>query len=451
MLFYTDYKGEIDFKTIFRGGDTVNEFEKLLHENLIPLQRYVNFKISNRQDAEDIIQDVCLSATLKFDTLNNISVFKAWLIGIAKHKCADYYRRKSTDPAVSLDSLSETALSTEKPGTTENSVVRNMVDTLGDKEKQILYLFFFQNLSQDEISKQLSVPVGTVKSRLHYAKKQFRSVCTAEQLYIFEKGRKIMQRKDPKHGFPSEMPTISIEKSSVPFFEVKCEEQSFIIPRVGNECAEATYRYPEKKLVIVSYCYVPKYCQVHDVCGVKVCRDTYLVRQKKLYKNEKIWFSQLTDSYIRNLGTIFDDGDGEEPTQITTFLEESYDILVNGNDRVCGIPVLIQENAVKETENGYVIPQENVRYTGGVWSITIGEHRFETIKCIFLQNDSCEETYIDKNGRVVLLRQYEKSTNIDSDKYNSESGHAAMKENAVIVINGDTYLHTEDRISQYVF
>ena len=428
----------------------MNEFEKLLNENLIPLQRYVNFKIADRHDAEDVIQDVCLAATLKFDTLSNCAFFKAWLIGIAKHKCMDYYRLKAENPNVSLDALSEAAFGAGQPGITEHSIVRDTLDTLGDKEKQILYLYFFKNLSQEDISKRLSSPIGTVKSRLHYAKNQFRSICTPEQLYIFEKGRKIMQRKAPTHGFPNEMPAISIEKSSVPFFNVKCEEQSFIIPRVGNECAEATYRYPERKLVIVSNCYVPKYCQVHDVRGVKVCRDTYLVSRKKRIKNEKIWFTQLTDKYIRNLGTVFDDGNGEEPTQVTTFLEESYDVLVNGNDRVFGIPVLIQENAAGETENGYVIAEKNVRYTLGVWNVRIGSRVFETIKCILIQNDSCEETYIDRNGRVVLLRQYERSGSITSNDDHSDSYLNAIKDNAVISINGNTYIHTEDRISQYV-
>ena len=432
------------------GGDNVNEFEKLLNENLIPLQRYVNFKIADRHDAEDVIQDVCLAATLKFDTLSNCAFFKAWLIGIAKHKCMDYYRLKAENPNVSLDALSEAAFGAGQPGITEHSIVRDTLDTLGDKEKQILYLYFFKNLSQEDISKRLSIPIGTVKSRLHYAKNQFRSICTPEQLYIFEKGRKIMQRKAPTHGFPNEMPAISIEKSSVPFFNVKCEEQSFIIPRVGNECAEATYRYPERKLVIVSNCYVQKYCQVHDVRGVKVCRDTYLVSRKKRIKNEKIWFTQLTDKYIRNLGTVFDDGNGEEPTQVTTFLEESYDVLVNGNDRVFGIPVLIQENAAGETENGYVIAEKNVRYTLGVWNVRIGSRVFETIKCILIQNDSCEETYIDRNGRVVLLRQYERSGSITSNDDHSDSYLNAIKDNAVISINGNTYIHTEDRISQYV-
>ena len=70
----------------------MREFEKLLQENLAPLQRYVNFKVGNKQDAEDIIQEVCLTATEKFETLKSRALFKAWIIGIAKHKCNDYYR-----------------------------------------------------------------------------------------------------------------------------------------------------------------------------------------------------------------------------------------------------------------------------------------------------------------------------------------------------------------------
>ena len=125
-------------------------------------------------------------------------------------------------------------------------------------------------------------------------------------------------------------------------------------------------------------------------------------------------------------------------------------MLVNGNDRVFEIPVLTKENAAKKSENGYTIAAENVRYTLGVWNVTIGSRTFETIKCIMMQNDSCEETYIDRNGRVVLLRQYEWSESIESNNYYSDEDRKAMKENVVILVNGDKYIHTEDRISQYV-
>ena len=85
----------------------MREFEKLLQETLVPLERYVKFKINNNHDAEDIIQDVCLTATIKFDSLKNPEHFKAWLIGIASHKCNDYYRQKSKDKNISLDTLSK--------------------------------------------------------------------------------------------------------------------------------------------------------------------------------------------------------------------------------------------------------------------------------------------------------------------------------------------------------
>ena len=131
----------------------MNEFEKLLQEKLIPLQRYVNFKIADRHDAEDVIQDVCLCAALKFDTLSDPAFFKAWLIGIAKHKCTDYYRLKAASSEVPLDSLSESALGAAGIGITEHSAVRDTLDALGGKEKQILYLYFFEDLSQEDISK----------------------------------------------------------------------------------------------------------------------------------------------------------------------------------------------------------------------------------------------------------------------------------------------------------
>ena len=121
----------------------MSEFEKLLQENLVPLQRYVNFNINNMHDAEDIIQDVCLAATSKFDSLKNSASFKAWLIAIARHKCNDYYRRKAKDMNIHLESLSESVLSTGRLGIIEQSVVCDTLDALGEKEKQILNNLLF--------------------------------------------------------------------------------------------------------------------------------------------------------------------------------------------------------------------------------------------------------------------------------------------------------------------
>ena len=84
----------------------MREFEELLQENLVPLERYVKFKIGDLYDAEDIIQEVCLAATAKYESLKNRSSFKAWLIGIASNKCKDYYRRKANEMELPIDVLS---------------------------------------------------------------------------------------------------------------------------------------------------------------------------------------------------------------------------------------------------------------------------------------------------------------------------------------------------------
>ena len=154
----------------------MHEFEKLLQENLAPLQRYVNFKVGSKYDAEDIIQEVCLTATEKFVNLKNHASFKAWIIGIAKHKCNDHYRKKANVPEIPLEYIADTAFSTGRLGITEHNVVRDTLDELEDKDREILYLYFFKNVSQEDIAKRLSIPIGTVKSRLHYAKEKFKKL-----------------------------------------------------------------------------------------------------------------------------------------------------------------------------------------------------------------------------------------------------------------------------------
>ena len=123
----------------------MNEFEKLLQENLVPLKRFVNFKINNKYDAEDIIQDICLTALLKFETINNTSAFKAWLISIAKHKINDYYRKKATKLEIPLEYIYESTFGASRFGITEQITVNDTLASLKDKEKQILYLYYLKN------------------------------------------------------------------------------------------------------------------------------------------------------------------------------------------------------------------------------------------------------------------------------------------------------------------
>ena len=145
-------------------------FDDLLRENYRPLERFVKFRIGNREDAEDVIQEICLAAFQNSSSLNDVSNFKPWLIGIARHKCNDYYRSKAKSAEISFEKIDRETASMSIYGFTEQSAVSETIDILDEKYGQILDMYYLMDMPQAEIAKRLGIPVGTVKSRLHNAK-----------------------------------------------------------------------------------------------------------------------------------------------------------------------------------------------------------------------------------------------------------------------------------------
>ena len=153
----------------------MEEFEKLLEAERVSVERFVRFRLNSKADADDVLQEVFLAACQKFAQLKNKDFFKAWIISIARNKCNDYFRKKATQYEIPIDEITESELSDGRHGVSIVATVRETLSLLGDKDKQILYLYFWKELPQAEIAKQLSIPVGTVKSRLHTAKQNFKT------------------------------------------------------------------------------------------------------------------------------------------------------------------------------------------------------------------------------------------------------------------------------------
>ncbi len=422
------------------------EFEKYLQDVRITVERYIHFRMPTTHDAEDVIQETYLGAFQSFETLKNKSVFKAWILSIAKNQCNLWFRRHSKDEHLPLETLEE-SLSTSQ--TLSEDIVSDVLRRM-PKESARLLLDYANGFHMAEIAAKRQIPVGTAKSRLFYAKKQFKKECPPELLSIYERG--IKMKNDFIMNFPKEMPRLSIERMDAPFFEVKFEEDCFIIPRIGNKNAEGTYRYPDKKLALVSTCTVKKKAKIHEAEGVQIHRDTYNVKAKKLYKNECVWFAQLTDEYLRTLATLRFDDEEEDldiPSEIHTFLEEDFDISVNGNDRVHGLPLLIKENPAKIDDIGIRLEQSNIRYTMGVYHVTIGEKSFQTIKFAVLQNGIYTEHFVTKDGRLLLMRWYQSENAVAIDELYPTETRRHMQANPTVTVNGKNYLLIEDRIGEW--
>lgn len=72
----------------------MDEFESLLEAERLSVERFVRFRLNFRADADDVLQDVYLTAYRRFALLKNKESFKAWIISIARNKCNDYFRKK---------------------------------------------------------------------------------------------------------------------------------------------------------------------------------------------------------------------------------------------------------------------------------------------------------------------------------------------------------------------
>ena len=66
----------------------MSEFEMLVSEHRNAVERYLRFNIPSKADSDDVLQEVWLAAYRQFGKLLNKSSFKAWVIGIARHKAS---------------------------------------------------------------------------------------------------------------------------------------------------------------------------------------------------------------------------------------------------------------------------------------------------------------------------------------------------------------------------
>ena len=139
----------------------------------------------NPAQAEDILQESMLVVWRKAVTYRGEGSAQAWLLSIIRNKCMQLYRQKPTESIEGGDlDFADEALSMEKDISQqdERSRVRKALQRLSPEHREVLELVFYQGLNQKEIARVCRCPVGTVKSRLNYARQQLRGILTRDRL-----------------------------------------------------------------------------------------------------------------------------------------------------------------------------------------------------------------------------------------------------------------------------
>ncbi len=127
--------------------------------------------LGNHHDAEDVTQQVFVAAWRGRHTLNpDKGTVPGWLVGITRHKVADLHAQRARR-ARDLEAVAGEALPSEHaPGHDEQLAVRlvlaDEVDRLGEPRATVVRMAFSEDLTHEEISRRLEMPLGTVKSHV---------------------------------------------------------------------------------------------------------------------------------------------------------------------------------------------------------------------------------------------------------------------------------------------
>jgi RNA polymerase sigma-70 factor (ECF subfamily) len=155
------------------------EQERFKNEAFVHYKYFINVAkkmTQNEFDAQDLVQDTFMRAFVFFDTFRPGTNCKAWIYRIMKNLFINHSRKKTSHAQCSLDnSYIEVKADNEEPEINRYELLK-LMEKIKDEYRIIIIMYHLEDLSLIEISKTLNWPLGTVKSRLHRARKEFKKV-----------------------------------------------------------------------------------------------------------------------------------------------------------------------------------------------------------------------------------------------------------------------------------
>jgi len=137
--------------------------------------RLAGYLLGDATEAEDAVQDALVKAWRSWPALRDPAAFGPWFDRIVVNVCRDRMRRHRTLLMVQLDAAGEVESSDVFGSMVEGDEVVAAVARLSPEHRIVIGLRYWRDLTLEQMADTLDLPLGTVKSRLHYALRSLRS------------------------------------------------------------------------------------------------------------------------------------------------------------------------------------------------------------------------------------------------------------------------------------
>ncbi|MEV4640589.1 sigma-70 family RNA polymerase sigma factor [Actinoplanes sp. NPDC049548] len=137
-----------------------------------PVSRYVRSMVGRSGAAQDVSQEAWAAALRALPRLEQPERFRPWLFTIVRRAVLNHLRDRYAEPAAAESTDAGSA--DEVAAVLDRAQVAEGLAAMPAAERDVLTLFYLQDLALEECAQVLAVPVGTVKSRLHRARRMMR-------------------------------------------------------------------------------------------------------------------------------------------------------------------------------------------------------------------------------------------------------------------------------------
>jgi len=169
----------------FQDGDE-NAYIELVNRYRDKILNFIFNYVRDFEISEDITQDTMIKLYQKKHYYKEIAKLSTWLYTIAKNLANTELRRRKIRKTIILSHISKNDkpydIPSDQPGTHQeieseitSKIIRNAIDQLTDKFKTVIILRDIQELSYEDISSIVGVPIGTIKSRINRARLQLQT------------------------------------------------------------------------------------------------------------------------------------------------------------------------------------------------------------------------------------------------------------------------------------
>lgn len=178
---------EDDLDLIKKSLENPNNLKYIIDKYEYQILWYIKKFVKNKEDIEDIFQNVFIKVYRYLNEYNPKYKFSSWLYQITHNEIINYIKKhKDSENNLSIDDdekniifnklTHEVDYHLDIMNKTKHKIIKEVLSKLKPEYKEVLILYFLQDKKYNEISVILKKPIGTISTMLHRAKLQFKQI-----------------------------------------------------------------------------------------------------------------------------------------------------------------------------------------------------------------------------------------------------------------------------------